>query len=80
MSKITDKEIDKLFKEASKTLRKRMSEAAKEKNKNGEPLELDIKIDLANEGSPSGDYVALYQCYVICIDIGGDRICYRFCW
>ncbi|RLA23929.1 MAG: hypothetical protein DRQ62_05625 [Gammaproteobacteria bacterium] len=85
MANMTDKEIKKLLKEASKTLRKGMAIDANKQKDSGNPIKIDMKIEIGIGGSPamagpSGEYITLETCYYFCYTIGGQRFCKSFCW
>ena len=85
MANMTEKEIKKLLKEASKTLRKGMEFDAINQKDSGKPIIIDMKIEIgigappAMEG-PSGEYTNLQKCYYFCYTFLGTTYCRRVCW
>ena len=84
MPNMTDKEIKKLLKEASKFLRKGMEIGAIEQKNSGKPIEFDMKIEMGIGGvptmaGPSGDYQTLHKCFYICYTFDGVRYCWPYC-
>jgi len=86
MGNITKKQIKKLLKDVRDELEEAIANKGEDQNKAGNPIDVDIKIELGEVPPPSsialasGESNAFTHCFWFCYTIDGVRICKLYCY
>ena len=80
MGNLTSKEIKTLVKAAKGNLGDVIAEEATTKIASGEPIEMDLRIEIGVDDPPTAKYTESRQCFYFCYTIGGTRYCFRYCY
>ena len=86
MASITKQQIKKILKDVRDELEEAIADKGEEQNNAGQPIDVDIKIEVGAEPPPSPMYLAseeptaFTECFWFCYTIGGVRTCKLYCY